>query len=220
MNTDTQHRQTKVTRDILELSSATIWEVVPVVLWAPVPAELFWNFLAWSLMLCSCLVWELNSRHFGNTRHTQAQSSHSKHNLTICYRIDNVPELRFVQKELVEDTNRRGSYLKQHLPSYRFLYTLYMLYALYIDIQTCCGVTGETTSVCHRQRELKINWNKKMHLCISNCIPGVRFVNFQTYLYILIFSGIIRKRVIANKLTLFVTYTIQHCNLVETIVVG
>ena len=118
MNTDTQHRQTKVAGDILELSNTTIWEVVPVVLWAPVPAELFWNFLAWSLMLCSCLVWELNSRHFGNTRHTQAQSNHSKHNLTICNRIDNVPELRFVKKELVEDTNRRGSYLKHHLPSY------------------------------------------------------------------------------------------------------
>ena len=59
-----------------------------------------------------------------------------------------------------------------------------------------------------------------MHLCISSCILGVRFVNFQTYLYILVFSGIIRKRVIANKLTLFVTYTIQHCKMVDTIVAG
>ena len=59
-----------------------------------------------------------------------------------------------------------------------------------------------------------------MHLCISSCILDVRFVDFQTYLYILIFSGIIRKRVIANKLPIFVTYTIQHCKMVEPIVAG
>ena len=87
------------------------------------------------------------------------------------------------------------------------------------SIHTRGCLTGETTSVCQRQRELKINWNKKMHLCTSSCILDVRFVDIQTSLYILIFTDIIIKRGIANKLPLFVTYTIQHCKMVEAIAV-
>ena len=55
-----------------------------------------------------------------------------------------------------------------------------------------------------------------LDLCPPSLILGMHFVGFPTYPYILISPSVNRRRVIATKLSRFVTCIIQHCKMAET----